>query len=581
MKEIFQKPIYSHVSNEEQVMAAFSFTKKTLLLTQKDYQESFANWAIEKIENSDDSDFALKVAIAAFDYCISDEMRPYVGNLPAWTDNSAVYYRYEAYRAWYPPEVLESVFSVSNTRGDIIIGTKDQITRQKFPPEGQGMLTPEVAFWVDNFTTHKKPEPTCSIPRQVLYKSLLKCGIDPLSTVDQVEIRKTHSRESRYKKKYRLKSLRYMEANEEKVKGWEKNSVAHWERILNQERGNLNSDTLLFNSGTAANEAVIRTLFHLTAGNVYRHPFWYFENERSVSKLFSSRLITNPEDADIIFLNLEPVNYFSLGKPDPDKSPHEIIKRFVEKVEEQKQKSFFLVVDATVDPMFSIEGLTNRVIPPNLKFIKTASVTKHQDGGRNYFFGASLIINGKEIVEDLRLQRSMNGEDLFEEQSVHFPRPSTKLIEIRRQKIAHINKSLSLLNADDKGWKIVPYTYHSYIYPPNSFINKVHKYCAGLPEEVKNRRMNELNEFMLGLVCSGIESSNTSTVEIGDSFGLPQTRVNVVGGPTMIDGTTFLLKIPRLCPGYDTSLEDLAECYQEIAKVLKKGEQVMLKAFMD
>jgi len=47
------------------------------------------------------------------------------------------------------------------------------------PDSETGMLTPDLAFWINNDYS-QKPEPPCGIARQEVFRSFLKCSINPL-----------------------------------------------------------------------------------------------------------------------------------------------------------------------------------------------------------------------------------------------------------------------------------------------------------------------------------------------------------------------------------------------------------------
>jgi len=69
--------------------------------------------------------------------------------------------------------------------------------------------------------------------------------------------------------------------------------------------------------------------------------------------------------------------------------------------------------------------------------------------------------------------------------------------------------------------------------------------------------MTEINERISQAISRAVELSGIPEIEIGDSFGLPITRINIQGGDSVVNGATYRLKIPRICPGYKSTHDQM------------------------
>jgi len=216
-------------------------------------------------------------------------------------------------------------------------------------------LTPDILFWcASEQNSADRPDPVCTATRQDVFMSLIKCGINPLAGLvsehgkDKSKVLQS-GLELRSKRAARRKSLLFVEADAEVIGKWKTNTCACWERILSCE----NSDSFehgiaLTGSGTSANEAAMLVARDLTSrGAVYKHPFWYYENETAVSRIFSIETESEKE-ADVLLVNLEPTNHFTLAAPNSETNPRETVDAFVRRAALLPDKRRVLVVDATV-----------------------------------------------------------------------------------------------------------------------------------------------------------------------------------------------------------------------------------------
>lgn len=583
MKEslVFTPPVFDFAPRERQIAAAIGFTEKVSALSEKVTQADFLVGVVKQLKDSNiASEQALKLAVCAFDYCLADEIRRRNGRLPSLTDDASIYYRFYTSRSWYSAEVIDRLSRhVAIPIQDLVIGTPNQIFHPSFPVGEKGMLTPELAFWINSREYSNDSQPVSNLPRQELFKSLMRCGVNPLAFVEVGEINKNNEPESVYRKMLRRKSIIYVNAGVDRAHDWETQTKSHWKKILDREQKDpgVHSEIFLFNCGFSANESVIYALSRLAHGNVFRHPFWYFENNQSISELFLGQMTSTISDAEAAFINLEPTNYSFLENQEVPTPPLDAIKTFIERAKQHSSKRFYLVIDATVDPAFSLEDLIDGSIPSNLAFIKTVSITKHQGGGRNYFYGAASVINGAEVSKEIEKYREELGGKLFEQQSVFFPRTSIEKIRSRKQRVSMLNKHIAHKNDNGETWQIIPYTFHSFLYPPRKFIDAVVKYCQELPYNERTTRMTVVNKRVADLLTEVVTNLNIPTIEHGDSFGLPETRIDRVGGEACIGGVRFWLKIPRICPGYEANTDELKLLAGELIAVFGNKEENLLE----
>jgi len=125
---------------------------------------------------------AIRVAIASFDYYLSDEIRRSQGEPPPYSDAASVYFRSEVYKQTYPTGVVRAIAEeIGYAPEDIVIAHPQRLATVAVNTGTTGLLTPNLAYWVNAQGSRlEKPEPPWGIPRQELFRSLLTCGVCPL-----------------------------------------------------------------------------------------------------------------------------------------------------------------------------------------------------------------------------------------------------------------------------------------------------------------------------------------------------------------------------------------------------------------
>ncbi|MFA6250440.1 MAG: hypothetical protein WC686_02925 [Candidatus Shapirobacteria bacterium] len=551
-------PIFQHASFNEQTIAVKKFCRH--------FDEVDVGQIIEQPGICGQIDLALNY----YDMYLSDEVRPYQNFCLPLTDEAAVYYRSDVYKARHPRAIVLAIKRLfGEDPSDIVIGNPGVILSGGIFPSGvTGMLTPELAYWSPTSPDTPKPQPPYSMSRQEIYRSFLLCGIDPLDELGiDTKITTEIYQSTPYHDFYARRSALLFVPGKD-ISAEEADVSRHWGRIMSTDNDIL-ADAVLFNSGTSANEAVVRLVGKYDPDLVFHHPFWYYENKSTLEKVFAGHFTENPAAAAAMFVNLEPTNHFNLQTPGSDMDPLVAMRLFLAgSVQDHRLR--FLVVDATIDPTFSVQNSLGVALPDNIILIKTVSATKHQDGGRNYFYGAVNIQNQDpmemaDTVAQLKNLRDLYGGELCPRQIPFFPLPSSEWIIRRGQIIKEKNYSMAEQCQGHSDWYLLPYTYHSFVFPPPSIPQSISGYLESLTPSRGEVFIKSVNECNYQAVCRVASSFQERGVQVGDSFGFPFTRLNTQGGESRVGQSTFRFKLPRICPGYTTPAEVLTCLAQEIA----------------
>jgi hypothetical protein len=311
-------------------------------------------------------------------------------------------------------------------------------------------------------------QPLSALPRQEFWKALLTSGFAVLPS-EKGKSYKTTTGEPGGSLDSLLQGLRTMmpltpeyrpertamrrlsvlirNAGQEAVLGrLEDAHIRHYESLLSEGRDR--PLVRLTRSGVSANETAIR-LARTIAGpdaRAYLHPGWYYENAASVDRVFS--IVGIPEEANVLFLSLLPCVPEALmrkGAISQDRAslwmPElEALQRFLRRARRKRHEPHVLVLDKTSNLLFSVNADAGS-IPRNLTVIETASLTKHQRGAKNYFFGL-IAVRGKPALRDI-LDTALAKEysRLTPFGLVHLPRLTTSEISRQRAHLEALNKT--------------------------------------------------------------------------------------------------------------------------------------------
>ncbi len=564
LKDVFALPIFEFAQPDDQIAAAISFIDSTKSYCADKERFDYADHIFNKLHDCNDSQFAVRSAINCFDFCISDEIRIYEGVKPQLTDNAAVYYRSDVYKQTYPSIIVGSLTdAIGYVPTDIIIANPE-IVQSLSAPMHKGYITDEVMYAV-NLENQRLdlPNPPVGMPRQEFYRSLLGCGINPLVGKEESALAfcgDAINDNRLYRRLHRLRSSLAILANKNELLERQSFVESHWGSILSESEENFVN---LYTSGTASNEIAMKSVASISQEKTYIHPYWYYENMSTANSVFES-VVSDSDDASSLLINLEPTNFFTFDKKPQE--PIELIRKFVDKALVDNQQNYYLIIDITVNPLFKIiDECSISKIPSNLTIIKTISATKHQDGGRNHFFGV-LHSNNHKINDIIKNNEEIIEEGLYESQIVHFPVPTIDKLMNRRQKIADLNSAISISNCESL-WRYEPSSYNSFLIPSTDAINLlVDNMKKIVCVNERDEYIKSVNKKIYSAVVETVREANISNIEVGDSFGFPVARVNTQGGQNIIGDVKFNLKIPRISPGYNSSEAELSS----VAAVLRE-----------
>jgi len=259
-------------------------------------------------------------------------------------------------------------------------------------------------------------------------------------------------------------------------------------------------EILLTNSGLSANNLAIKALADQSPEKLkaFYQTGWYYDNERIIKDFF--QVVGDPSDAKVLFVNIN-----SCYPDNPDEfhlEQRKLISDFIEKAKQNPNEKYILVADVTTDMLWG----DHFEIPVNLQLIQTFSATKHQRGGRNYFFGGVASWNSNGLKEKMEANFDFLGGRLTPVGIVNFPRVGKEEV---RKNMEHLKKlGAAFANGIKEGSEIFPEELRFKVYSYNYYTYIV------LPPDFPRYPFLDLHE----LDFEGL-------AEEGDSFGLEYTRV--------------------------------------------------------
>jgi hypothetical protein len=536
-------PVLAYVEASEQIAATRAFVASIKSHVQDQEKVRYTAEVERLLADSEDADCAKRLAINCFDFCISDEIRTYETSNSLPTDAAAVYFRSDVYKTQYPRCVTGAIEQRLGCAVEEAIIAPAVLVSETRIDGIRGALTEKIDYIVGNQNNSlDKSYPPLGMPRQELYRELMSCGINPFDATERPTTPIDSNENRVYRRLHRIRGSLALYAKEADLQNQRLRIESHWRTILGEPNGK--GQVVLFSSGVSSNEASMRAIAEVS-DRAYVHPYWYYENAAAINTIFNS-IEQDLGKATALLVNLEPTNYFTFEEqPEP---PVVAIKQFVDQAIENPNQQYSLIIDATVDPLISLRTVFGYGhLPSNLTIIKTASATKHQDGGRNYFFGVAYV-EDTEVNERIRKNQLVAGSILYESHILHFPLPSRERIEHRRSVTSQLGAALETLNKQG-GWRYVAYSYHSFLVPPQEFIEQIvenvrHFDCQRQAEEY----IKIINSEIYAIVNTvALEEGG---IEVGDSFAFPVTRVNTQGGPNRFGPYQLALKIPRISMGY-------------------------------
>lgn len=308
-------------------------------------------------------------------------------------------------------------------------------------------------------------KPPSPLPRQEFWRALLRSGISlktsslierpgPQESAASIEaIMRTllakafrgAEHASQRQRLRRLSVLVHNAGNAAAFSRFEEAHAHHYARILS--RKGMRPHVLLTRSGVSANEIAIRSVADLSGSraSAYANRGWYHENMESIARSFPAA--SEPEAATACFVNLLPCNPESFMHLDTSSfvreayiPPGNAIKRFLAKARKTPALKHYLVIDKTSDLLFALPG---HAVPKNTTIIETASLTKHQRGERNYFYGLVASFGGAPIHAVLAKAKSHTAASLAPSSVVNLPRLSASEIQKRRAHFQHLHRAFA------------------------------------------------------------------------------------------------------------------------------------------
>ena len=549
-------------TKERQREVALEFIDQVKVLTGKhdpDLQ-AYIQEASAKIRNRDVNVDPSEIAANVFDVCLSDEIQVHEGELPLFRDQASVYYRSDVAKSNLV-QTLASSMGTETEETEVILACDSNFISHYYPGEKYIQLDQQAGLLI--LDKDNVQNPICALEKHTLVQIMISLGINPLNIVTERALQ-TRVRSDFYPNMEKiLRTHLVEEIGEEDMPILEASTERYWGEVLG------NDNCLIFNSGAMANESVMIAVSRLNKDVfTYHDNSWYYENEESLSRLFTET--ERPEKANIYFSSLEPTNYFNLGsdKPLHYVTPEKMFNCAFERAVKNPKDIIYLIIDCTVDPLFTLP----QTIPDNLIFIKTISSTKHQKGDRRFFSGiCSISTNNSNLLHtmetEIKQARDETGSHARKASLVHFPTPTKEWLKQKKRRVSELNAQVSqTINSGNHGWIAYPFSYHMFLIPPKRLIEKT-KYLTGQDlEEYEASISSRIRETII----EHANSHQSPNFEIGDSFGLPITRLHSQGGFSYFDnGKKFRIKIPRICFGYTTDRDEATVFTESLVKKLK------------
>lgn len=296
-----------------------------------------------------ETEHAIGIAIACYDYYFADNIQAdhdYFAYLP---DKANEYFRAAAYHQNHPYPVAEGLgqFSSQPPRSFVAFGTPAHIRAEvyKFGIGTYGKLTPDLGFLI---SAAPGPMPPISVPRQMLFASLLRCGVNPLYSRDLRSFHKNDIFVLPRRDQDNRGASQWVCRDEVDIGNRYRRCAAYWGRVLDR-RDTTPVPALLFSSGTAANEAAMQAIAMKDAPLTYIHPYWYHENMTTPYRIFP--VTEHITKARALFVNLEPVSYFHFEGSVI--SAESAIEQFLKNARRNPEVSYYLVLDVTVNPAYA------------------------------------------------------------------------------------------------------------------------------------------------------------------------------------------------------------------------------------
>lgn len=423
--------------------------------------------------------------------------------------------------------------------------------------------------------------PHSALPRQEVWRAFLERG-QQLFRPDRKRIGPSYAEALRqagvvkeddtYSVHIQRKNAVWLKRNSDKdIQEFYGRLKEHYHALFDREHPVFGSPHLLLTrSGVSANEVAIRGVSTILGNDktpAFRVPGWYFENNESIERNFDEN--GDPQQSQAFFMSYEPIaimfrdpNAYAVAR---DESPQFLI----DLARRNPRRPYFMVVDKTTNLLYETfqQGQT---LPENLTFIETASLTKHQRGGRNYFFGMVLFWGRTPDFFAMKSQLDLSQGNLTDLEIIHFPRLREREIKRRRAKFRRLGQAVfesskAHKQANGSLWDIESYDCYAFIIPPMDLlikdylqdINKKPDQVTRLEKDDFVRYLKERGLDVEGLYDVCYKIGFPKGIELGDSFGLDNTRITAIAGGMRSQNTESYFCTLRLSYGFNSSEEEL------------------------
>ena len=289
--------------------------------------------------------------------------------------------------------------------------------------------------------------------------------------------------------------------------------------------GSTEPDVYMTRSGTSANATALQLVSEVLESDpvqvtYFKNEGWYFE-----SKPHQDWEPVEVADARVFLLSIEPNPPQKNGAESFYEDRSSNLARFLQSVQEHPDEKFMLIVDKTND-LLENKYIDRAQLPQNLLLIESASITKHQRGGRSEFLGVVSVWNASlpsERVEAAR-NRAMGNLPVYSLTQVPLLRYS-EVVEQRQQFgvlqqviTEEIENEQRHLPPEER-WQWQPYGMFGFMLPPKNILELKEK--AWYKEYFNGEKFR----VALGSFFRMHKDGMGGKFDKGDSFGLNTTRI--------------------------------------------------------
>ena len=357
----------------------------------------------------------------------------------------------------------------------------------------------------------------------------------------------------------------------------------YYQGELGREHSHFGSgEVTLTRSGNSANETAINTAISFLESQgvsqvrAYLLNGFYYESKPTVIERCD--VVDSLDEADILLMAhqaITPNGHFSPEKYQGE--VHRLIESMKQRAVAHTEKIFFIVYDKTQDIGAQVFG-DGEDMPQNLVVFETASLSKFQRGGVNYFYG--ILQDWKpdlpELSDELSKQLLLSRSGLTEMGVVSFPHITKGEIQRRIERNSSTRKKVEEFfkmrneRLPENEQVFIDYTNFSfYIIPAelHTMLELSRNNERKLSGSEIKKKIKDLENPAASLWYSNFKSKAKyyPTITAGDSFGMHETRITNFSTTLKIAEANIRVLALRVSYGLDTSddelLRFLSECF--------------------